>query len=275
MVNLTEKSFVRGRLIPILGALIVFIISFSVLYMGENVGLSDNGDFRRVLIMNNIEYKDDTNHYYLFNENYKMLLDNSDSFSGAIVSSWQTNDEEEIYKSPHFMFIKLSKTLNVIANKISGNALSDYNIMYLAILYIFMLSVAAGVIFTFFNESSVKIQITIFLLFIFIFCDAGYLLYFNSFYGEPLQYTALMMLIAFGMLIYKRPSVPKAIGFFTALYFFAGSKLANIPYSLIVALLSVIIVFMRKDRLYRVGIIITAGLCVINIISYIRKFPNG
>lgn len=274
MVNLTEKSFVRGRLIPILGALIVFIISFSVLYMGENVGLSDNGDFRRVLIMNNIEYKDDTNHYYLFNENYKMLLDNSDSFSGAIVSSWQTNDEEEIYKSPHFMFIKLSKTLNVIANKISGNALSDYNIMYLAILYIFMLSVAAGVIFTFFNESSVKIQITIFLLFIFIFCDAGYLLYFNSFYGEPLQYTALMMLIAFGMLIYKRPSVPKAIGFFTALYFFAGSKLANIPYSLIVALLSVIIVFMRKDRLYRVGIIITAGLCVINIISLYTEIPE-
>ena len=253
MVNLTEKSFVRGRLIPILGALIVFIISFSVLYMGENVGLSDNGDFRRVLIMNNIEYKDDTNHYYLFNENYKMLLDNSDSFSGAIVSSWQTNDEEEIYKSPHFMFIKLSKTLNVIANKISGIALSDYNIMYLAILYIFMLSVEAGGIFTFFNESSVKIQITIFLLLIFIFCDAGFLLYFISFYGEPLQYTALMMLIAFGMLIYKRPSVPKAIGFFTALYFFAGSKLANIPYSLIVALLSVIIVFMRKDRLYRVG----------------------
>lgn len=242
--------------------------------MGENVGLSDNGDFRRVLLMNNIEYKDSTNHYYLFKQDYKMILDNESNFTEALASAWQTNKDEEIYSSPHFLIIKLSKVLNVTANAISKSPLSDYNIIYMAILYIFMLSLAAWVIFTFFADTSVKVQIAVFALFIFIFCDAGYLLYFNSFYGEPLQYTSLMMLIAFGMLIYKRPSVPKAIGFFISLYFFAGSKLANIPYSLLVALLAVLIVFMRRDKRFKAGVIISALLCIVNIISLYTQIPD-
>ena len=32
------------RIFPLIGAIIVFILSFSVLYMGDNIGLSDNGD---------------------------------------------------------------------------------------------------------------------------------------------------------------------------------------------------------------------------------------
>ena len=72
-----------------------------------------------------------------------------------------------------------------------------------------MLSTAAWGIFTFFADEPRKMQIAVFLIFIFIFCDAGYLLYFNSLYGEPLQYVSLMILIALGLLIYKRPTIPK------------------------------------------------------------------
>ncbi len=274
MSILSEKNIVRKRIIPIFGAVLVFVISFCVLYLGDNVGLSDNGDFRRVLLMNNIEYKDSENHYYLFKQDYTMKLENTDNISSAIASAWQTNKDEEIYKSPHFLIIKLSKVLNVTANAISGKPMTDYNIMYMALLYIFMLSVAAWVIFTFFADSSLKLQITVFVLFIFVFCDAGYLLYFNSFYGEPLQYTALMLLISFGMLIYKRPSIPKVVGFFVSLYFFAGSKLANIPYSLIVALLAILMVIMRKDRLFKIGVIASAVVCIVNIIGLYTEIPD-
>lgn len=274
MREISKKNIIQSRVIPIIGAIIVFIVSFCVLYLGENVGLSDNGDFRRVLLTNNIEYKDSENHYYLFKQDYEMKLENADSFFPAIKSAWQTNSEEEIYKSPHFLIIKLSKILNVTANAISGRALSDYNIAYMALLYIFMLSVAAWVIFTFFADMSLKLQITVFVLFVFMFCDAGYLLYFNSFYGEPLQYTALMLLISFGMLIYKRPSIPKVMGFFVSLYFFAGSKLANIPYSLIVALLAVLMVIMRKDKLFKIGVIASALVCIVNIVGLYANIPD-
>ena len=86
----------RRRIFPIIGAVIVFIVCVCVLYAGDNVGLSDNGDFRRVLLTNNIEYKDDTDCNYLFKEDYRMILDNDKSFFGAIGSSWKMNKEEEI-----------------------------------------------------------------------------------------------------------------------------------------------------------------------------------
>ena len=197
----TAARILRGRLIPVIGAVIVFFVSLSVLYMGEHVGLSDNGDFRRVLLSNNISYADDTDYHYLFKEEYVMdKLDTGNVFT-AMWTAWASNAEEEIYSSPHFLLIKISKELNVIANAVTGAPLSSYSIFWLALLYIFMLTVAAFVIFTFFADEKPKVQAAVFLLFIFMFCDAGYLLYFNSFYGEPLQYTALMMLIAFGMLI--------------------------------------------------------------------------
>lgn len=268
------ERFIRSRVMPLAGAIIVFVVSFCVLYFGENVGLSDNGDFRRVLLMNNIEYRDDTNHYYLFKQDYDMKLDNTENFFGAVRSAWKTNEETDIYNSPHFLVIKISKVMNVVANKITSAALADYNIAHLAFLYIFMLSLAAWVIFTFFADSSVKIQLAVFFAFLFVFCDAGYLLYFNSFYGEPLQYTALMLLISFGMLIYKRPSIPKVVGFFIALYFFAGSKLANIPYSIMVALLAVLMVIMRKDKLFKIGVILSAVVCMANIISLYAQIPG-
>lgn len=273
-MNNVYKNILRRRIFPIIGALIVFIVCVCVLYAGDNVGLSDNGDFRRVLLTNNIEYKDDTDCNYLFKEDYKMILEDDKSFFGAIGSSWQMNKEEEIYKSPHFLIIKLSKVMNVIGNAITRRPLSDYHIAYLAIIYVIMLSFAAWVMFTFFADSPVKIQITVFVVFLFIFCDAGYLLYFNSFYGEPLQYTSLMLLIAIGMLIYKRPTVPKVILFFAALYFFAGSKLANIAFSLIAAFLAILMVIMRKDKLFRVGVILSAVICMANMISLYVEIPE-
>ena len=51
MISLKENK----RIFPLVGAIIVFVLSFSVLYLGNNIGLSDNGDFRRVLLVNNME----------------------------------------------------------------------------------------------------------------------------------------------------------------------------------------------------------------------------
>lgn len=274
MEKLRGNDFWRRRGLPWLGALIVFAVSLLVLYCGENVGLSDNGDFRRVLLMNNIEYKDDTDKYYLFKEDYKMNLKSEENLGDAISSAWATNENEEIYKSPHFLFVRVSKVLNVLGNGVFGKPLSDYNLFYLAILYIIMLSVAGWCIFDFFAESKLRVQIAVMAVYVFIFCDAGYLLYFNSFYGEPLQYVSLMMLIATGMLIYKRPSVPKVITFFVVLYFFAGSKLANIPYSLMVALLAVFMVIMRKDKRYKIGVIVSVVLCIANIVALYVDIPD-
>lgn len=119
-----------------------------------------------------------------------------------------------------------------------------------------------------------KSQIAVFLIFIFIFCDAGYLLYFNSLYGEPLQYVSLMILIALGLLIYKRPTIPKIACFFVALYFFAGSKLANVPYSVIVSVLALSFAYLRKGKFYRIGVLICVILAAVCITNLYMSIPS-
>ena len=268
-----EKPEVKNRIFPFLGAVIVFVLCFVMLYAGEDVGLSDNGDFRRVLMVNNLEYRDDTDAAYLFKEDYRMITE-GDTFSEKLASLWDTNNAKEIYSSPQFLLIKISKTLNYFSNIISGRSENAYSIIWLASLYILMLSVAAWGIFTFFADHSKKTQIAVFIIFIIMFCDAGYILYFNSFYGEPLQYIALMLLIASGLLIYRRPSIPKVVCFFVALYFFAGSKLANIPYSVIVCILSLTLLVLRKDKLFKIGVIAAFLVAVCAIVHLYSSIPD-
>lgn len=263
----------KNRIYPFIGALLVAILSFTVLFAGDNVGLSDNGDFRRVLLGNNLKYADETDHYYLFKEDYKMTVEGN-TFFEKVKSVCETDKENEIYSSPHFVVIKLSKVLNLAANTVFHRDETLYDIFYLAAIYIFLLTLAAWGIFTFFADFKRPQRIAVLVLFLLIFCDSGYLLYFNSFYGEPLQYVSLMMLISAGLMIYKRPSVPKAIYFYAALYMFAGSKLVNIPFSIIVSLLAAVITILRKDRLFKGAVIISAAISAAMMINLYVSIPD-
>ena len=263
----------KNRIFPFIGALMVVILCSLLLYAGENVGLSDNGDFRRVLLVNNLEYADETNHYYLFKQDYKMTV-HGETFKEKAKSVYRIDAENEIYSSPHFQVIKLSKLLNLISNTLSGKDETTYNIAWLAAIYISMLAMAAWGIFTFVQDMKKPIRYAILALFLVIFCDAGYILYFNSFYGEPLQYVVLMMLISVGLMIYKRPSIPKVIYFYISLYFFAGSKLANVPYSIIVSMLAAVIMILRKDKKFKITVIAAAAVSIGFMINLYVSIPD-
>ena len=263
----------KNRIFPFIGALMVVILCSLLLYAGENVGLSDNGDFRRVLLVNNLEYADETNHYYLFKQDYKMTV-HGETFKEKAKSVYRIDAENEIYSSPHIQVIKLSKLLNLISNTLSGKDETTYNIAWLAAIYISMLAMAAWGIFTFVQDLKKPIRYAILALFLVIFCDAGYILYFNSFYGEPLQYVVLMMLISVGLMIYKRPSIPKVIYFYISLYFFAGSKLANVPYSIIVSMLAAVIMILRKDKKFKITVIAAAAVSIGFMINLYVSIPD-
>lgn len=263
----------RQRLFPLIGALIVCVLCSCILFAGDNLGLSDNGDFRRIMLASKMEYADETDYNYLFKQYYKMHVEGY-TVTEKIASVWETDKENEIYQSPHFIFIKISKVLNLLDNIVHNRDETSYNIAWLSGLYIFMFSIASWCIFTFFNDRPLRIRLMVFLLYIFIFCDAGYVLYFNSLYGEPLQYIAVMLLISIGLLMYKRPSIPKVICFFVALYFFAGSKLANIPYSIIISLFALIMTILRKDKLFKLTVAVSTIISIICISHLYVSIPD-
>lgn len=268
-----RKKSILNRIYPLAGALLVFILSFLVLYGGDKpVGLSDNGDFRRVLLSNNLEYADENDYYYLFKQDYKMKVEGESTLAKA-VSVLKTNKESDIYSSPHFIFIKLSKLLNLVDNLRCHRDETSYNIAWLALLYIILHSLAAWGIFTFFADRGFHLKIAVLVMYLLVFCDAGYLLYFNSFYGEPLQYVSLMMLLSVGLMIYKNPTIPKAVYFYISLYFFAGSKLANVPYSIIISLMAAVIMILRRDRKFKKGVLISALISVLLMIQLYVSIP--
>ena len=89
-----------------------------------------------------------------------------------------------------------------------------------------------------------------------IFCFLGYLLYFNSFYGEPLQYVAMMAAIGLGLNLIEKPKdCFKLVCFYISLYFFAGSKLVNIPLAIIAALFSLALVFKEKSKPFEAALV--------------------
>ena len=268
-----RKFLDSKRAFPLIGAIIVFVLVFSVLYLGDNVGLSDNGDFRRVLLVNNLEYENDDNYYYLFKQDYRMKIEGN-TIGEKIEYLCRNNDEAEIYNSPHFVIIKASKVMNFLINTMLVRDERHYNIGCLAFIYTLMLSLAAWGIFTFFADFSRKVKITVLVIFVIMFCDSGYILYFNSFYGEPLQFVSVMTLIALGLLIYKRPTIPKVACFFVSLYFFAGSKLANVPYAVIVSVMALSFVFLRKDKRYRIGVGLSVLVAAIFIANLYVSIPE-
>lgn len=268
-----EKVGLKNRIIPFIGAVAVFILCFSILYLGENVGLSDNGDFRRVQLVNNLEYANDTDYRYLFKEYYTMKIE-GDTFGEMVKSVWSTTDEDTVYSSPHFLFVKISKVLNLINNIWHGRSLGNYDIGFLAVIYCLMMACAAWTFFTFMSDKAKKYQIAVFLAFILMFCDAGYVLYFNSLYGEPLQYLSLLLIIGIGAMISKRPSAVKVVLFYISLYLFAGSKLANIPLSVLIAVTGLIFLTLKKGVVFKTSVIASVIIFVVSAVNMYISIPE-
>lgn len=228
MINYIKNN--SRRIIAITCAILVCIICCTLLFTDGGRGLSNNGDFFRVMDANGLTMADATDNRYVFKRYYIMDIDEDNIAS----SLFATVEGEYLYKSPHFVFIKASKFLNYIANIITGNAIAHYDIFYLAMLYIAILAYGAYLIIYFFKKPLHQIIASI--LFIIMFCDAGHLLYFNSLYGEGLQFVTLTLILGIILaFIDKRINIPNIIILILSIYFFAGSKLANIPLALLTA----------------------------------------
>ncbi len=233
-------KFLRSNshwLIGMLCAVSVIIICCAVLFADGGVGLSDNGDFQRVMDANGLEMADSSHSRYVFKRHYIMKLDES----SPVQSIFASYGESYLYKSPHSHFIKVSKFLCYISNIISGNPLNNYDIFCLAFLYICVLAVSAYLIISFFKNPILKILASV--LFIFMFCDSGHLLYFNSLYGESLQFVSLMLTVGLILsFISGGFGYIKTLALMAAIYYFGGSKLANIPLAILTALTALIFI---------------------------------
>ncbi len=241
-------NFIRNhsrRIIAAACAVLVILICCLALFAEGGAGLSDNGDFQRVMDANGLTMTDSSHSRYIFKRYYTMTIDEEDA-AGSI---FRTVEGQYLYKSPHFTFIKISKFINYISNLITGSPVTRYDIFYLAALYIAVLAAGAYLIIYFFKKP--LHQIAAAALFLLLFCDTGHLLYFNSLYGESLQFVTLTLIVGLILtLINGNINTAGIAALFLSIYYFAGSKLANIPLALLITL-SLFIFLPKMKRLHK------------------------
>lgn len=253
-----------------------------ILHYPNITGLSDNGDFIRVMDPNNISYIDDTNTSYYFNQYYTMKIE-GDNFFEVSTNLFKENplDITE-YTSSQFFFIKLSKLFNYIGNYFSGNNVTKYDITYLAQIYIVIFAVGFVFLYKGFESDNHIKNILILILLSFIFFDLGYIIYFNSFYGEALQYCTFIFIT--GILLYtincyrehrkmNKFNIFSFILFIMFTYVFACSKAANVPIAIIYSIIGLIFMFFSTKSYTRIFLIVSSIICIFASVAFLSKTP--
>ena len=252
------KSFFRLELLVVIAAAIILTC---LLILRPIAGIADNGDFPRIMGSTGLGY---------------LTPYSSDNYIGFINRLYSVNDIPlklaGYYISTEIFLVKFAILLNRI---VSDNGIFD--IRFLAFVYsgVFLFSIYLIIKYNKHKPSFVNWVLAA--LIIAVFTDVGYVSYFNSLYGEPVSFTFLLLTIAFALYIIrkKQPSLWVLAGFFTSALFFTGAKVQYVPVVIFIALFSIRLYRVRKDKAWRNLLILLTGLLIISSAGIYLSTPKG
>ncbi|KFX56550.1 hypothetical protein FDC58_08690 [Clostridium botulinum] len=238
---------------PLLAFFLVLIIGSLTLFIHPIIGMADNGDFYRVINKSGA---------------YHLNKNSNDIFLGYFIKDYgiykYNNDYANILISTQSIFVKSAIFLDRLFTKDYVLDIRFMSVMFLIIeaigIYFFIKALINKV-----DNSKYKLIIT--LLTILIFCDTGYLAYYNSFYGESVNICCFLMSI--GLLIYMiefdKFTWYNLIAFGISSFLFFGSKQQLAPVGILISFIFIIIgVYTTNKPLTK---ILTYILAIIFIIS--------
>ncbi|WP_419875231.1 DUF6273 domain-containing protein [Candidatus Pristimantibacillus sp. PTI5] len=248
-------------------ALFIFIVTAIslLIYAPTLIGLADNSDFDRttrafgLTSVHDIRYLSTEDWYHISNPSRIIQY-----FNHIFLP---VKDNPAGYYSTQFHFIKIALFFNAIANKLLHRDTSLFNLFFQTVQYIIIYAFA----FVLFLKNKWKdnkyANIAVKIAFVFVFLDCGYLVYFNSFYGEAT--TLIFLILSFVLLLYlekNKNSYIVYIGLMLSLFVFSGSKPANFPSTL---LLSVPLAYYAiKNETLKKKIIICTSIVIMLLASY-------
>ena len=232
--------------------LLALAVVLWVLLAGDGVGLSNNGDFSRVMGASSLSYGERIpSHTYA--DAYAIDLSHG-SWSANLSSILFGTAGLRRYPSLHVPFVRLSVAVNLAVNKVMGWEMSIYHIQVLGCMYALLYAAAIGLLCYQIRLRRLWADALVKCAALVVLCDVGYVAYFNSFYGEALEHIMLvfctaLLLRALGRL---RPTVwdgawcaPSAVGYGWAKFF-------NIPLAILLAVVMSLAVYLRGGEKRRV-----------------------
>ncbi|GIP22635.1 hypothetical protein [Paenibacillus sp. J22TS3] len=221
----------------LLAASLVLIITVFALFVPPYIGMADNGDYFRVLYSNGL---------YFNNPEYDSLY--LGYFNKAFGIFQYYNENGATLTSSQSLLIRLSVWVNqwfdkqVFDIRVQGALLV---LLYTVGVYLFVEALTWKV--------KPKYGYWVAVLAVFLFADTAYTAYFNSFFSESMVWIMLIYLFASGLLLYRKryPDYMMMIVFFISGLLLTTSKQQNAPVGIIVAVIGIIFIFVRKQRIYR------------------------
>lgn len=257
--------------------LIFFFIAILIL-KEPYVGIADNSDYYRVMQPLGFEPEIGNRYYYAYNfytVNDMSQNDIKGSLSNIINPKVENNNE---YFSTQFIFIKASMIINYIIKIILGKSPEIFNMKVLGLFYAVVYAYGLYLFLTNIKIKSRLLNIFFVLLSIVMLCDMGYIIYFNSFFGEAPILASLMAAagsyISFINSDTKMKSVFTGIIFFVSCIMFVGAKVANTPIGILIGLFSLSLLKIKKDKINRIVIMSGSVIIICFSIFYYLNAPD-
>ena len=225
---------------------LIFIIV--VLFMGRKVGLADNGDFYRVTSPVGIGFPDGFAPFFYFFDQYKLAFITGHGFWGDFIKTLTYFGSDALsYITTQYVFVKAAQAVSFTVNFLTGRDAGLFNVRWLGAVYALFHAAGLTLIAVGLFKKNMLYNAAVTLLLTLIFCDIGYFLYFNSFFGEAVIIVSLMLMFGAISRIREKVSVPRTLFFYLAALIFTGAKVANWPMAIFICLFGLSILLVRRD----------------------------
>lgn len=231
-----ERYYITPASVAAIG---VFIIAIITLFVPPYIGMADNGDYFRILYSNGLFFNDpnyDSKYLGYFIKNYGIFQYFNEN--GSSIFSSQS------------IFIKLSLLIN---QWFYSSEIFDIRIQAAIYLVLYVIGIYLLVEALTWKLRNIKAYI-ISLLTIFIFADTAYTAFFNSFFSESVVLISLIYMVASLLLIrVGRYNVYVLLIVFTAAsLLLTTSKQQNAPVGVIIAFMGILLIFVKRNKIYRI-----------------------
>jgi len=258
--------------ISALYALIVIMISL-LIYVPTTIGLADNSDFNRTMrafgltTINGIKFTS-VEHLFKISDPVNVVQYFKNIFLPV-------KDNPAGYYSTQFIFTKIALFLNALANKLLHRDSNVFNLFFQTVQYILLYAFALVLFLKENWKDNSYTDIAVKIVFAFIFLDCGYLVYFNSFYGEST--TLIFLIMSFVLLLYlekNKNSYFVYIALILSLFIFSGSKPANFPSALLLSVPLAYYAIKNEGPRKKITVSVLVAFMLIASYNYVKLTPD-
>lgn len=243
------KSLTLENIIFIVATILLGLLAFFMLFIRPVTGMADNGDFFREIHNNGL--------YYLTGN----FEDRHFGYFNRIFGIRQfPYDKNTVFVSSLSLLIKVAVALDRL---ITRDFIFD--LRFLAAIYCVFFLIAFYILIKNTGDYGPAVAGISAALALIVFGDAGYIVYFNSFYGEPVSLIFLMLTLGLALRLLKkeRPSIADILLLTAASLMFVCAKQQNSPSGILIAVLFIRLAFIKKEKVWRITVVSSAAVLLL------------